>query len=223
MKNSVTLYGKIVSAVEFRSQTKENTELYECLVEVQNKSIHGGTIRNFGKSLICVIYNHDKNRNSELDKLWMTLTNGQYIKVSGIVVQDRIQKLGTSSVLATNFEVLDHLEETQGNASVTITGKVYKEVPQMKLLQNKSEKLAFLIEQDFDGESMKSYIVSWNNLANYIKSLDLKVGDEVEVIGNLVSRDYHDKLSGTNVNLCEILAKRLTIVNRALNEVPVNE
>lgn len=223
MKNSITLYGKVVSAVEFRSQTKEKTELYECLVEVQNKSIHGGTIRNFGKSLICVIYNYDKTRESDMDKTWMSLSRGKLVKISGLVVQDRIQKLGTSSVLATQVEVLDHLEDTQGNASVVITGKIYKESPQMKSFPNGSEKLAFLIEQSFDSESMKSYIVSWNNLANYIKDLNLNAGDEVEVVGNLVSRNYHDKSSNMDVNLCEILAKRLTVLNREITEIPVHE
>lgn len=223
MRNSVTLYGKVVSAVEFRSQTNEQTELYECLVEVQNKSIHGGTIRNLGKSLICVVYNYDKNHKSNTDDIWMSLKSGQFVKISGIVVQDRIQKLGTSSILAMDIEVLNHLEDTQGNASVIITGCVYKNAPVLRKFENNSEKLAFLIEQSFNGESMKSYIVSWNNLANYIKGLQLNPGDEVEVIGNLVSRIYRDKNSGSDVNLCEILAKRITVLNRNLTEIPVNE
>lgn len=212
MKNSALLYGKVVSPVEFRSQVNDGSELYECLVEVQNKSVHSGTIKTLGRSLISVIYCIEPEKKSQIDNEWLRLKIGQFIKVEGSIVQDRVKKFGTSSVFVQSYEILDTLEETQGNVSVVITGTVFKNPPLLRKFENKSEKLTFLIDQTIEGASMKVYIVSWNNLANYINNLDLKVGDEVEIVGNLISREYEDKDSKEKLNLCELLAKRLTLL-----------
>ena len=218
IKNEVRLFGKIVSVPEFRSETKNGEELHQCLVEVPNKSIHNGMIKEVSKSYITLIYCiSDSDQSPEQfneEKTWLSLKGGEFVEVQGQLAQDRIGRLGTSSVYVRSFKVLDKLDESQGNAIVTVTGEVYKNSPVIREFPNKAEKLTFLLNQVVDDMSMKTYVVAWNNLAHKIKELDLKPGDEVEILGNLTSRKYHDKSIDKDVNVCELLSRRITVLNR---------
>lgn len=217
--NTVTLYGEVISPVEFRSQDK-NYIFEECLVKVQNKSMHAGAIRNLGDSTICLIYRKSVDAEpSESGMRWRTLKVGQKLKVAGHVIQDRIDKLGTSSVLVTTLEYVDEFTETQGNARVVLVGSIFKE-PVMHKFENSSEKLTFLLEQKSGATSMKTYIAAWNNLANYINDLKLVPGTIVLITGNLVSRKYLDKKTGREINLCEVLAKKLTVLHDVSEDLP---
>lgn len=220
VKNEVLLFGKIVSVPEFRSETKDGDELYQCLIEVPIKSVHSGMIKEIGKSyitLICKINKTadqtDEQRSEE--KVWLALKSGEFVEVKGQLAQDRIGRLGTSSVFVRSFKVIEKLDESQGNAITTVTGEIYKNSPVIKQFSNKAEKLTFLLNQTDGESSMKTYIVAWNNLAHKIQEFNLNPGDQVEVLGNLVSRKYHDRTTEQDVNICELLAKRVNIISRA--------
>lgn len=228
IKNEVRLFGKVVSIPEFRSETKEGAELYQCLVEVPMKSVHSGMIKEIGKSYITLIYKIDRTTDCSQqqayeDKFWMSLKCGDFVEVQGQLAQDRIGRLGTSSVFVRSFKILEKLDDIQGNAIVTITGQVYKNSPSIRQFPNKAEKLTFLIDQTNGESSMKTYIVAWNNLAHKIQEFDLNPGDEVEVLGNLVSRKYYDKTNEQDVNICELLARRVNLINRADNRMEVDK
>lgn len=219
IENEVRLFGKIVSVPEFRSETKDGDELHQCLVEVPVKSIHNGMIKEIGKSYITLIYKISNSRTAILDSFWLSLKSGEFIEVEGQLVQDRIGRLGTSSVFVRTFTILGELEESQGNAITTITGEVYKNAPSIKQFPNKAEKLTFLLNQTDGESSMKTYVVAWNNLAHKIQEFDLIPGDQVEVLGNLVSRKYYDRSTEQDVNVCELLARRVNFIERIDREL----
>ena len=223
-KNEVRLFGKVISIPEFRSETTEGDELYQCLVEVPMKSFRNGMIKEIGKSYITLVYRINKTddqseESRQQDKAWLSLKSGEFVEVKGQLAQDRIGRLGTSSVFVRSFEILEKLDESQGNAIVTVTGEVYKESPKIKKFPNESEKLAFILNHVRDNISMKTYIVAWNNLAHKIDNLKLDSADEIEVIGNLVSRKYHNRLTNEDVNVCELLAKRVSLISRVQDKV----
>lgn len=223
-KNEVLLFGKIVSIPEFRSETKDGDELHQCLVEVPVKTVHSGMIKELGKSYITLIYKINKSADRIDDqrieeKAWLSLKSGEFVEVKGQLAQDRIGRLGTSSVFIRSFKVLERLDESQGNAIVTITGEIYKNSPVIKQFPNKAEKLTFLLNQTDGESSMKTYVVAWNNLAHKIQEFDLIPGDQVEVLGNLVSRKYHDRSTEQDVNVCELLARRVNFVERIDREL----
>ena len=231
IKNEVRLFGKVVSVPEFRSETKDGDELHQCLVEVPVKSIHNGMIKEIGKSYINLIYKVNKHceqtdSSRVLDKFWLSLKSGEFIEVQGQLAQDRIGRLGTSSVYVRSFTILEKLDEVQGNAITTITGEVYKKSPVIKQFPNKAEKLTFLINQTDGESSMKTYVVAWNNLAHKIQEFNLVPGDQVEILGNLVSRKYYDKTTEQDINICELLARRVNVIGRGeetSEEVDCNE
>lgn len=228
VKNEVLLFGKIVSVPEFRSETKDGDELYQCLVEVPVKSVHSGMIKEIGKSYITLIRKINKTvdqtdeQRSE-ERAWLALKSGEFVEVKGQLAQDRIGRLGTSSVFIRSLKVIEKLEESQGNAIANIIGEVYKNSPVIKQFPNKAEKLTFLLNQTNGESSMKTYIVAWNNLAHKIQEFNLNPGDQVEVLGNLVSRKYHDRTTEQDVNICELLAKRVNIISRADMKIEVDK
>ena len=228
IKNEVVLFGKIVSVPEFRSETKDGDELHQCLVEVPVKSVHSGMIKEVGKSYITLIYKVDRRSDQSdsrimMDHMWLTLKSGEFIEVHGQLAQDRIGRLGTSSVYVRSFTLLDKLDSLQGNAITTITGEVYKNAPIIRQFPNKAEKLTFLLNQTDGESSMKTYIVAWNNLAHKIKEFDLNPGDGVEILGNLISRKYHDRSTDQDVNICELLARRVNILYKSDSKIEVDK
>lgn len=220
IKNEVRLFGKIVSVPEFRSETKDGDELHQCLVEVPIKSIRNGSIKEVGKSYITLIRRinktADQSEESRLEeKTWLSFKSGEFVEVKGQLAQDRIGRLGTSSVYIRSFKVLEKLDESQGNAIVNITGEIYKNSPVIRQFPNKAEKLTFLLNQTDGESSMKTYVVAWNNLAHKIQEFNLNPGDKVEILGSLVSRKYHDKSTDQDVNICELLARRVDLIGKA--------
>ena len=231
IKNEVILFGKVVSVPEFRSETNDGDELHQCLVEVPMKSVHSGMIKEVGKSYITLIRKIDKKSDKSEEqrseeKAWLSLKSGEFVEVKGQLAQDRIGRLGTSSVYIRSFKVIEKLDELQGNAIVSITGEIYKNAPVIKQFPNKAEKLTFLLNQTNGESSMKTYVVAWNNLAHKIQEFNLVPGDQVEILGNLVSRKYHDRTTEQDVNICELLARRVSAIGRreeTSNEVDCNE
>lgn len=215
IKNEVKLFGKIVSIPEFRSETVDGDELHQCLVEVPMKSIRSGMIKEIGKSYITLIYEIDKNSDNKIqDSMWLSLKSGEFVEITGQLVQDRIGRLGTSSVFVRSLRLLTELEESQGNAVVTITGEIYKKNPVVTQFPNKAEKLTFLLSQTNGDSSMRTYVTSWNNLAHKIQEFDLKPGDNVEVLGSIVSRNYHNRTTDQDVTICELLARRVNVISK---------
>lgn len=228
IKNEVLLFGRIVSVPEFRSETKDGAELHQCLVEVPVKSIHSGMIKEIGKSYITLIRKINKTAKSTAEsrleeETWLSLKSGEFVEVKGQLAQDRIGRLGTSSVFVRSFKVLEKLDESQGNAIVTIIGDVYKNAPVIKQFPNKAEKLTFLLNQTDGESSMKTYVVAWNNLAHKIQELNFIPGDQVEVLGNLVSRKYHDRSTEQDVNICELLARRVNLISKVDEKIEADK
>lgn len=228
IKNEVILFGKVVSVPEFRSETKDGAELHQCLVEVPVKSVHNGMIKEVNKSYITLIYKVDGKTDQTdsrilMDKLWLALKSGEFVEVKGQLAQDRIGRLGTSSVYVRSFTILEKLDELQGNAITTIIGEIYKNSPIIKQFPNKAEKLTFLLNQTDGESSTKTYVVAWNNLAHKIQEFNLDPGDQVEVLGNLVSRRYHDRSTEQDVNICELLARRVNIISRVDKKIEVDK
>lgn len=205
LENRVILYGELVTEIEFRSKTEAGSDLYEFSISTQNKSIKGGRIRVTGVSRLSVIV--ECKDDAEFQEKLGSFEIGDNIKIEGMLVQDKVGRLGT---LSTYAKKVSKYEIQAGDINYArINGYIVRDLSHSKF-DNGSERVSILIEQKFaDNSGFKAYISSWNNLAQKILSMGLKTGDPIRIVGNLISRKYLDKRSGKEADLSEILARRV--------------
>lgn len=208
--NKVTVFGKLITEVEFRSGGPDNSDLYEFTILTKDKSVRGGRIRITGSSKLSVVVDKSHVKiNADFD----CLGKESVVKIEGQLIQDKVGGLGTVSIYAHEIEFYD-IQESDVNYA-QFEGQLRKEVMSKEINENTVRANLLLIQNLDENSSITIYTSMWNNLAKKVINMGLKVGDTVRIIGNPISRKYFDVKSNQNVELSEILCKRVDLVKSA--------